>query len=78
MEDSFTAVRGWFWDDSSSPDGASGKETACQCRRYKRLEFDPWVGKVPLEEGTTTHSRILAWRIPWTEELAHRVAKSQT
>ena len=23
----------------------------------------------PLEEGMATHSRILAWRIPWTEEL---------
>ena len=22
----------------------------------------------PLEEGMTTHSSILAWRIPWTEE----------
>ena len=22
----------------------------------------------PLEEGMTTHSRILAWGIPWTEE----------
>ena len=22
----------------------------------------------PLEKGTATHSRILAWRIPWTEE----------
>ena len=22
----------------------------------------------PLEEGTGTHSSILAWRIPWTEE----------
>ena len=22
----------------------------------------------PLEEGMTTHSIILAWRIPWTEE----------
>ena len=22
----------------------------------------------PLEEGTSTHSSILAWRIPWTEE----------
>ena len=22
----------------------------------------------PLEEGTETHSSILAWRIPWTEE----------
>ena len=22
----------------------------------------------PLEKGMGTHSRILAWRIPWTEE----------
>ena len=25
----------------------------------------------PLEEGMATHSSILAWRIPWTEELLH-------
>ena len=24
--------------------------------------------KYPLEEGMATHSSILAWRIPWTEE----------
>ena len=23
----------------------------------------------PLEEGITTHSSILAWRTPWTDEL---------
>ena len=23
----------------------------------------------PLEEGMATHSSVLAWRIPWTEEL---------
>ena len=23
----------------------------------------------PLEEGMATHSSILAWRIPWTEDL---------
>ena len=28
--------------------------------------FDPW--KDPLEEDMATHSSILAWRIPWTEE----------
>ena len=26
------------------------------------------LGEVPLEEGMATHSSILAWRIPWTEE----------
>ena len=29
------------------PGGASGKEPACQCRRFKRHGFDPWVGKIP-------------------------------
>ena len=24
----------------------------------------------PLEEGIATHSSILAWRIPWTEEIS--------
>jgi len=24
--------------------------------------------EVPLEEEMTTHSTILAWRLPWTEE----------
>ena len=23
----------------------------------------------PLEKGVTTHSSILAWRIPWTEDV---------
>ena len=26
------------------------------------------IQKVPLENGMATHSSILAWRIPWTEE----------
>ena len=36
----------------------------------------------PLEEGMATHSSILVWEIPWTEEpgglqSVHRVAQSQ-
>ena len=27
----------------------------------------------PMEEAMATHSSILAWRIPWTEEPVHRV-----
>ena len=26
--------------------------------------WEIWVGKIPLEKGTATHSSILAWRIP--------------
>jgi len=33
---------------------------------------ETWIqsqgGEDPLEEGMATHSSILAWRIPWTEE----------
>ena len=29
--------------------------------------FIPGLGR-SLEKGMATHSRILAWRIPWTEE----------
>ena len=33
---------------------------------------ETWVQSLgwedPLEEGMATHSSILAWRIPWTEE----------
>ena len=35
----------------------------------------------PLEKGMATHSCILAWKIPWTEEpggTVCEVAKSQT
>ena len=52
----------------SFPGGASGKELSSQCRRCKRCGFDPWVGKIPLEEGMATQSSVLAWRIPRTEE----------
>ena len=34
----------------------------------QETRFDPWVGKIPLEKEMATHSSILAWRIPWTEE----------
>ena len=33
-----------------------------------RDRFDPWVGKIPWRRKMTTHSSILAWAIPWTEE----------
>ena len=38
-----------------------------QCRRCDRsYGFNPWVN--PLEQEMATHSSILAWGIPWTEE----------
>ena len=28
------------------PGGTNGKESTCQCRRWKRHKFDPWAGKI--------------------------------
>ena len=47
---------------------------------------ETWVRSLgqedPLEKEMATHSSILAWRIPWTEELgglqSNRVTKSRT
>ena len=48
------------------PDGSAGKEPTCthetQVRSLRQED--------PLEEEMVTHSRILAWRILWTEEPA--------
>ena len=49
--------------------GASGKESVCQCRRWKKHGFDPWVGKSPWSRKMAPHSSILAWKIPWTRSL---------
>ena len=46
------------------PGSSDGRESAVQ---------DTWVWSLgwedPLEKGMTTHSSILVWRIPWTEDL---------
>ena len=58
----------WSEDTLILSSGAGGKEPTSQCWRCKRCVFDPWVRKIPLEKEMATHSVILAWRIPWTEE----------
>ena len=64
------------------PGGKSGKELACWCRRHKRCQFDPWVGKIPWRRawqptpvflpGETHGQRGLAGYL-----LVQRVSKSQ-
>ena len=49
------------------PNWCSGKESACQCRRCKRLRFSPWMGRSP-GVGNGNPSETLTWKIPWTEE----------
>ena len=46
------------------PGGSDDKESACNTGDLVQS-----LGQEdPLEKGKATHSIILAWRIPWTEE----------
>ena len=47
-----------FPGDSAGKESLAMKETWVQSLGWED----------PLEEGMTTHSSTLAWRIPWTEE----------
>ena len=49
------------------PGGASGKEPPCQWRDIRGVGLIPGLGGSP-GGGHGIHSRILAWRIPRTEE----------
>ena len=46
------------------PGGSDGKDSACNVGDPGSI---PELGRSP-GEGMATHSIILAWRIPWTEE----------
>ena len=46
------------------PGVSHGKESACSARALISVSG---LGR-SLEKGMATHSSILAWRLPWTEE----------
>ena len=48
----------------TDPEDSVGRETTCKAGRPVS---GPQVRKTP-GEGTGTHSNILAWEFPWTEE----------
>ena len=51
------------------PVGASSKELLANAGHVRDAGSINRLGREdPLEEGIATHSSILAWRIPWTEE----------
>ena len=66
------------WDDTSQhsalPSGSAIKNPpAVQETQVRSLGWED-----SLEGGMATHSSVFAWRIPWTEAIAPRVAKSGT
>ena len=58
----------YLWAARETPGSASGKALPGQCRRRRRSRVWSLGWEDPLEKDTATHSSILAWRIPWTEE----------
>ena len=53
-----------FLNKNTFPCNSVGKESDCNAGDLVQSLSQ----EDPLEEGMTTHSSILAWRIPWTEE----------
>ena len=48
----------------SFPGGSEGKSSPAM----QETQFQSLDQKDPLEKGMATHTSILAWKIPWTEE----------
>ena len=46
------------------PGGSYGEESGCNAENLSSIPGR----EDPLEKGTATHSSMLAWGIPWTEE----------
>ena len=47
----------------------SGKRIHLPMQEMEEMWVRSWGQEDPLEEEMATHSSIVAWRIPWTEEL---------
>ena len=52
------------------PRWLSGKNIHLPMQETQEMQVQSLVWEDPLEKGMATHSSILAWRIPWTEEPA--------
>ena len=58
----------WLWCRCASQVVLVVKNSPANASDVRKLGLDPWVRKIPWRWALETHSSILAWRIPWTEE----------
>ena len=73
---------------SSQIGGSSGKESDCHCRRHKKHEFNPWVGKILWRRawkpspvflpGKFHGQRSLVGYGPWGHTVGHDWATEHT
>ena len=75
----------WFWNDLADTHVGSGGSVVKNLHTNTGVTGDAsWIlsQEDPLKEEMTTHSSILAWKIPWTRgawwATVHRVAENQT
>ena len=54
----------WYLNIRGFPGGSDDRESTCNARDLSSI---PGLGRWS-EEGMATHSSILVWRFPWTEE----------
>ena len=57
-----------LWDIFRSIQGFSGGSVVKKPPTTQETQVPSLSQEVPLEKEIVTHSSILAWRIPWTEE----------
>ena len=55
-------------DLSPDPGGASGKRILLPMEEVQEIPIRSLGWEDPLKKDMATHSSILAWEIPWTEE----------
>ena len=64
MKNSTTPVEGCLAISTGFPGGSEVKASACNAEDLGSI---PGSGR-PLEKEMASHSSVLAWEIPWTEE----------
>ena len=74
------SVKSKVYNTQGFPGGTNGKEPACQCRRYRRQAFDPWVRKIPWRREWQPSSVLLPGESHGHRSLVlvHRATKTQT
>ena len=58
----------FFIDYSSCLNCGSAVKSLPAMQEMQEMQVQSLGGEDPLEEEMATHSSILAWKIPWTEE----------
>ena len=62
-----------YWQEDSLPLGASlVAQTVKRLPAMRKTQVQSLGRDDPLEKETATHSRTLAWKIPWAEEPGRR------